>query len=142
MDLGRPLVIVNPRSGAGLSEARWARVRGALADGLGEIDSAFTTGPRDATAIAGREATAGRRLIIALGGDGTISEVADGVLLAGGAASATEIALIPRGTGGDFRPTSSTPRRAASPAPSPPAPPRRPSDSAAASHSWLRRCAS
>ena len=58
-------------------------MRGALADGLGEIDSAFTTGPRDATAIAGREAAAGRRLIIALGGDGTISEVADGVLLAG-----------------------------------------------------------
>jgi diacylglycerol kinase (ATP) len=105
VDLGRPLVIVNPQSGGGLSEARWARVRGALADGLGEIDSAFTTAPRDATAIAGREATAGRRLIIALGGDGTISEVADGVLLAGAAATATEIALIPRGTGGDFRRT-------------------------------------
>jgi YegS/Rv2252/BmrU family lipid kinase len=105
VDLGRPLVIVNPRSGAGLSEARWARVRGALADGLGEIDSAFTTGPRDATAIAGREAAAGRRLIIALGGDGTISEVADGVLAAGAAGTATEIALIPRGTGGDFRRT-------------------------------------
>jgi len=106
VDLGRPLVIVNPRSGAGLSEARWARVRGALADGLGEIDSAFTTGPRDATAIATREAAAGRRLIIALGGDGTISEVADGVLQAGAAvAAATEIALIPRGTGGDFRRT-------------------------------------
>ena len=43
----------------------------------------FTTGPRDAAAIAAREATAGRRLILALGGDGTISEVADGVLSAG-----------------------------------------------------------
>ena len=64
----------------------------------------FTAGPRDATAIAGREATAGRRLILALGGDGTISEVADGVLAAGAGAS-TEIALIPRGTGGDFRRT-------------------------------------
>lgn len=106
MDLGRPLVIVNPRSGGGLSESRWARVRGALADGLGEIDSAFTTAPRDATAIARREAGAGRRLIIALGGDGTISEVADGVLSAGAAAAtATEIGLIPRGTGGDFRRT-------------------------------------
>lgn len=105
MDLGRPLVIVNPRSGGGLSESRWARVRGALADGLGEIDSAFTTAPRDAAAIAQREAGAGRKLIIALGGDGTISEVADGVLSAGAAAKATEIALIPRGTGGDFRRT-------------------------------------
>jgi diacylglycerol kinase (ATP) len=104
VDSGRPLVIVNPRSGGGLSEARWARIRGALGDGLGELDSAFTTAPRDATEIARREATAGRRLILALGGDGTISEVADGVLAAG-AGSTTEIGLIPRGTGGDFRRT-------------------------------------
>jgi diacylglycerol kinase (ATP) len=101
---GRPLVIVNPRSGGGLSDSQWARVRSALADGLGELDSAFTAGPRDATEIARREAAAGRRLILALGGDGTISEVADGVLAAG-AGGSTEIGLIPRGTGGDFRRT-------------------------------------
>src|SRR4029079_16272074 len=83
LDSGRPLVIVNSRSGGGLSESRWARVRGALADGLGELDSAFTTAPRDASATAQREAAGGRRLILALGGDGTISEVANGVLAAG-----------------------------------------------------------
>jgi YegS/Rv2252/BmrU family lipid kinase len=104
VDSGRPLVIVNPRSGGGLSESRWARVRSALGDGLGELDSAFTTAPRDATEIARREAAAGRRLIVALGGDGTISEVADGVLAAGAGAT-TEVGLIPRGTGGDFRRT-------------------------------------
>jgi YegS/Rv2252/BmrU family lipid kinase len=104
LDPVRPLVIVNPRSGGGLSEKQWARIRGALTDGLGELDSAFTSGPRDASAIAAREAAGGRRLILALGGDGTISEVADGVLAAGAGAT-TEIALIPRGTGGDFRRT-------------------------------------
>ena len=87
-----------------MSESRWARVRGALTDGIGELDSVFTTGPRDAAAIAAREAAAGRRLILALGGDGTISEVADGVLSAG-AGGTTEIGLIPRGTGGDLRRT-------------------------------------
>jgi len=102
-------VIVNPRSGGGLSEARWARIRSALADGLGELDSALTTAPRDATEIARREAVAGRRLILALGGDGTISEVADGVLAAG-AGGTTEIGLIPRGTGGDFRRTLELPK--------------------------------
>ena len=76
-------MIVNPRSGSGLSESGWARVRGALTEGLGELDSAFTAGPRDASAIARREAEGGRRLIVALGGDGTISEVADGILTAG-----------------------------------------------------------
>ena len=53
LDPARPLVIVNPRSGRGLNESRWARVRGALIDGLGELDSAFTAAPRDAGAIAG-----------------------------------------------------------------------------------------
>jgi diacylglycerol kinase (ATP) len=104
LDLARPLVIVNPRSGRGLDESRWARVRGALTDGLGELDSAFTGGPRDASAIARREAQAGRRLIVALGGDGTISEVANGILEAG-AGARTELGIIPRGTGGDFRRT-------------------------------------
>src|SRR5262245_66062226 len=80
LDSGRPLVIVNPRSGGGLSEARWARIRGALADGLGELDSAHTTAPRDATEIARREAAGGRRLILALGGGGTIAGVADGAV--------------------------------------------------------------
>jgi YegS/Rv2252/BmrU family lipid kinase len=112
VDAGRPLVIVNPRSGGGLSEPRWARIRGALGEGLGEMDTAFTTAPRDATEIARREAAAGRRLILALGGDGTISEVADGVLAAG-RGSTTEIGLIPRGTGGDFRRTLELPEEVA-----------------------------
>jgi YegS/Rv2252/BmrU family lipid kinase len=76
---------------------------------MGELDSAHTTAPRDATEIARREAAAGRRLILALGGDGTISEVADGVLAAGKGAT-TEIGLIPRGTGGDFRRTLELPQ--------------------------------
>jgi diacylglycerol kinase (ATP) len=104
LDPARPLLIVNPRSGGGLSEGRWAKLVGRLSEGLGELDSAFTAGPRDATAIARREAEAGRRLLIAVGGDGTISEVADGILLAG-AGAVTELGVIPRGTGGDFRRT-------------------------------------
>jgi diacylglycerol kinase (ATP) len=104
LDPARPLVIVNPRSGRGLNESTWARVRGALIDGLGELDSAFTAAPRDAAAIARREAEAGRRLIVALGGDGTISEVANGILDAG-AGTRTELGIVPRGTGGDFRRT-------------------------------------
>ena len=39
-----------------------------------------------------------------MGGDGTISEVADGILSAG-AGARTELGIIPRGTGGDFRRT-------------------------------------
>ena len=102
VDARRPLVIVNPRSGGGLDEGKWAKLVGPLTDGLGELDSVFTQGPRDATRLAREAAAEGRQLVIALGGDGTVSEVADGILLAGAGAT-TEIALLPRGTGGDFR---------------------------------------
>jgi YegS/Rv2252/BmrU family lipid kinase len=102
VDARRPIVIVNPRSGGGLSESAWAKLVGPLTEGLGEFDSTFTTAPRDATRLAAEAAREGRPLIVAFGGDGTISEVADGVLQAG-AGKTTDIGLIPRGTGGDFR---------------------------------------
>jgi len=94
------VVIVNPRSGGGISEMRWASVVGPLTDGLGAFDTRFTERPGHARAIAHEETTAGRKLVVALGGDGTISEVVDGLVAAGGKA---ELGIIPRGTGGDFR---------------------------------------
>ena len=96
----KPVVIVNPRSGGGLSQRRWAALLGPLTDGLGSVDVRFTEAKTDGRRIAHEEATAGRGLIVAMGGDGTISEVADGILDAGGK---SELGIIPRGTGGDFR---------------------------------------
>lgn len=98
----RPVVIVNPRSAGGLSERRWAQIASSLADGMGPFDHRFTESSGDGRRLAREEATAGRKLIVALGGDGTISEVADGILAAGGQA---EMGIVPRGTGGDFRRT-------------------------------------
>jgi YegS/Rv2252/BmrU family lipid kinase len=94
----KPLVIVNPRSGGGLSQRRWAALVGPLTDGLGPVDVRFTEAQGDGRRIAHEEAVAGRGLIVAMGGDGTVSEVADGILAAG---SACELGIIPRGTGGD-----------------------------------------
>jgi len=96
------VVIVNPRSGGGLSERGWAALVAPLTDGLGPFESRFTEAPGHARVLAHDEARAGRRLVIAFGGDGTISEVADGLVAAGGQA---EMGVIPRGTGGDFRRT-------------------------------------
>ena len=98
----RPLIIVNPRSGGGLSQRRWAALVGPITDGLGPVDARFTEAKGDGRRIAHEEAAAGRGLIVAMGGDGTISEVADGILAAGGT---SELGIIPRGTGGDFRRT-------------------------------------
>jgi diacylglycerol kinase (ATP) len=66
--------------------------------------------PGDAAAIAEREARAGASLIVACGGDGTISAVAWGILRSGMDA---ELGVLPSGTGGDFRRTLGIPARAA-----------------------------
>ncbi|MDX2021474.1 MAG: diacylglycerol kinase family lipid kinase [Deltaproteobacteria bacterium] len=104
MALDRPLLIVNPRSGGGLSESRWARLAGAVAEGLGPFDTQMTERPDHAQELAREAALAGRHLVVAVGGDGTLNEVVNG-LMAAGAPRTTEVALLPRGTGGDFRRT-------------------------------------
>jgi diacylglycerol kinase (ATP) len=96
----KPVMIVNPRSGGRLSDKSWAALVGPLTDGLGPFDVRFTEAAGHARVLAQEEATAGRELIVAFGGDGTISEVANGILMAGAPA---HLGIIPRGTGGDFR---------------------------------------
>jgi YegS/Rv2252/BmrU family lipid kinase len=100
-DPGRPVVIVNPKSGGGLTDRRWASLVGPLTEGLGPFDHRFTEAVGDGRRLAREAAAAGRALVVAFGGDGTISEVSDGILAAGG--TATALGIIPRGTGGDFR---------------------------------------
>jgi YegS/Rv2252/BmrU family lipid kinase len=110
------LVIVNPKAGGGVSERRWARFVGAVTSGLGEVDVRFTEARGHARELARDAGRAGRSLVVAFGGDGTISEVAGGLIAAagegagggpapGGAAPTCELGIIPRGTGGDFRRT-------------------------------------
>ena len=108
MSRERPLVIVNPKAGGGFSERKAARLIGAVSEGLGEVELAFTEAPRHATALARAAALDGRALVVAFGGDGTASEVAAGLLEAAEASGQplrTELAIIPRGTGGDLRRT-------------------------------------
>src|SRR5437763_11227625 len=97
-----PLVIVNPTSAGGTTGAAWPRLASDLRAHFGAFACAFTAAQGDGRQIAQREAAAGRKLIIACGGDGTISEVANGILASGADA---ELGVLPSGTGGDFRRT-------------------------------------
>ena len=108
-----PLVIVNPKSAAGSTESRWAQVASDLRTHFGAFQVAFTKKAGDGTALALRGAEQGRKFIIACGGDGTINEVANGILQSG---ADVELGVLPSGTGGDFRRTlglSTEPREAA-----------------------------
>lgn len=95
-----PLVIVNPRSAGGSTGDNWASLASDLRAHFGPYNVAFTKAEGDGIKLAKRAALEGREFILACGGDGTINEVANGILLSG---SDAELGILPSGTGGDFR---------------------------------------
>src|SRR3954470_11951465 len=95
-----PLIIVNPMSAGGATGRAWASLASEARRHFGAFAVAFTERGGEASEIAEREARAGRSFIIACGGDGTISEVANGILRS---ESEAELGVLPSGTGGDFR---------------------------------------
>ncbi|MGA9998404.1 MAG: acylglycerol kinase family protein, partial [Pyrinomonadaceae bacterium] len=97
-----PLVIVNPTSAQGKTRGAWPRVASELRTHFGPFNCVFTEKSGDAKRLAADGAREGRGLIIACGGDGTINEVANGILESGVDA---ELGIFPSGTGGDFRRT-------------------------------------
>jgi diacylglycerol kinase (ATP) len=105
-----PIIIVNPASAGGATGRAWPGVASVVRQHFGPFEVAFTKRSGEAVEIAEREARAGRRLVIACGGDGTINEVANGILRAEAEA---ELGLLPSGTGGDFRRTLGIPTRTA-----------------------------
>ena len=105
-----PLIIVNPASAGGATGRAWPQIASDLRTHFGAFNCAFTEKGDDGRLIAAREAGRGRSLIIACGGDGTISEVANGILESGVDA---ELGILPSGTGGDLRRTLKVPARAA-----------------------------
>ncbi len=104
-----PLIIVNPASADGATGDAWPGIASEVRRHFGPFSVAFTQESGDAARIARREAEAGRALVIACGGDGTINEAANGVLESG---ADCEFGILPSGTGGDFRRTLRIPERA------------------------------
>lgn len=104
----RPLVIINPESAGGATRDAWPGIASDLRTHFGAFDCAFTRVPGEGTELAGEAARKGTKLIIACGGDGTISEVANGILASGKDA---KLGIVPSGTGGDFRKTIGIPTR-------------------------------
>lgn len=95
-----PVVIINPSSASGSTAEAWPAIASDLSSEFGPFQTAFTKFRGDAAALANEAARKGAKLIIACGGDGTVSEVANGILSSGKDA---ELGILPSGTGGDFR---------------------------------------
>jgi diacylglycerol kinase (ATP) len=105
----KPFLIVNPEGANGRARKRFEALAPALRAELGEFDWQLTRARGDAVGIA-REAAARSRLVVAVGGDGTASEVVDG-LVEDGAMRHPELAFgyVPCGTGGDLQRTLACP---------------------------------
>ncbi|HEY4636625.1 MAG TPA: diacylglycerol kinase family protein, partial [Burkholderiales bacterium] len=92
------LVILNPAAGRGRVRREWPRMAEALrAAGVG-FDLVETKAPGEAVDIAQRAALE-YDAVIAAGGDGTVHEVVNGLLRAGGGAA---LGVLPLGSGDDF----------------------------------------
>jgi YegS/Rv2252/BmrU family lipid kinase len=71
-----------------------------------QFESVLTTGPMHATEIAQNAVKQSRPVVVAVGGDGTLNEVVNGFFHNGAPIpTTTKLAMVPIGTGGDFRRT-------------------------------------
>lgn len=96
-------VIVNPNSGGGATMKKWPRTCEKLEKVIGRFDYDFTNASGVATLLAAEAVKKGYRKIVAVGGDGTLHEVIQG-LFENGELVNSEVLLgtIPSGTGTDF----------------------------------------
>lgn len=90
----RALVVVNPAAGGGRTGRVWRRLEAPLrASGL-DFQVRETAGPGAATALARSAADEGWPLVVAVGGDGTLNEVVNGLVDTGGRARAALGAIL------------------------------------------------
>jgi diacylglycerol kinase (ATP) len=97
---------VNPASDNGATGKRWPQIANvAASEGLAG-DALFSERPGHLSELARDAADAGARLLVVVGGDGSMNEVANGIAGRNG----VELAVIARGTGWDFVRTYDIPR--------------------------------
>ena len=99
--------LVNPAAANGSTGRRWPEIaHRAAAAGL-EGDALISERRGQLGELARDAAARGARLLVVVGGDGSVNEVANGLA---GLDDPPAVALIPRGTGGDFVRTFGIPR--------------------------------
>ncbi len=104
-------LIVNPMSARGKMQQRWHQIDAALQAENFDFDAAFTERRGHAIELARTAVNAGYELIVAVGGDGTLNEVVNGMIADGKAMNPNAmLGVIPSGTGSDFVRTANLPR--------------------------------
>lgn len=93
----RRLFVINPKSGRGRGEKQWPR----FADHTAVTEWHWAEAPGHARQIASGAARRGFEMVVAVGGDGTVNEVINGILDTQ-VASRPSLGILACGTGDDF----------------------------------------
>jgi len=102
-------VIVNPVAGAYSTRRKWPRISKLLKYVGLSFDYEYTEGVGHAIELAQVAASDGYRYIVAVGGDGTVNEVANGILRSTNP-DETSLGVVSTGTGSDFARSVGIPR--------------------------------
>lgn len=95
--------IVNPNAAMGSTGREWPHIEKVARDRLGTFQVHLTAGPGDASILTRKALEKGTELVICVGGDGTLNEVANGLMGENGPIRPeVMIGFIPRGTGCDL----------------------------------------
>jgi YegS/Rv2252/BmrU family lipid kinase len=94
-------VIVNPVAGVYSTRRKWPIISRLLKRIGLSFDFEYTEGVGHAIELARAAASDGYQCLVAVGGDGTVNEVANGILYSTGA-TRTALGIISTGTGSDF----------------------------------------
>ena len=97
MTRARSLAIVNPAAGKGIGAKVVSTLAADLAESGLSVDVVTTPAPGEAARLASHAVEDGYEQVIAVGGDGTAMEVANGLV-----GTDTALALYPIGSGNDF----------------------------------------
>jgi YegS/Rv2252/BmrU family lipid kinase len=96
-------VIVNPESAKGETRKRWGQIRDGLRHFIHEFKFEFTERPAHAIEIARDSLKNGTELIIGVGGDGTLHEIANGFYESSRPINPeAALGIVPSGTGCDL----------------------------------------
>lgn len=101
VELSYARLIVNPAAGAGRTARRWPRIKQCLKKIGLKFEQDLTEAPGHAIELAKAAVSKGYKLIVSVGGDGTINEVVNGIYETGNLKNTT-LGIIGTGTGGDY----------------------------------------
>jgi YegS/Rv2252/BmrU family lipid kinase len=101
--MNETVFILNPAAGHGRAARVWEGLRGEMLRALPGAVCLVTRAPGHATELAARAGADGASRLVAVGGDGTFSEMLEGVMsLPAGTRSAVALGAVPAGSGCDL----------------------------------------